>query len=35
MLIIRDHKGEPLAQLSFADGRFTGHNFNVALSLTR
>jgi len=34
-LIIRDHKGEPLAQLSFADGRFVGHNFNVALSLTR
>jgi Protease inhibitor Inh len=35
VLIIRDHKGEPLAQLSFADGRFEGHNFNVALSLTR
>jgi hypothetical protein len=34
-LIIRDHKGEPLAQLSFTDGRFEGHNFNVALSLTR
>jgi hypothetical protein len=24
LLIIRDHKGEPLAQLSFADGRFEG-----------
>jgi hypothetical protein len=35
VLIIRDHKGEPLAQLSFADGRFEGHNLNVALSLTR
>ena len=23
-LMIRDHKGEPLAQLSFANGRFTG-----------
>jgi Protease inhibitor Inh len=34
-LIIRDHKDEQLAQLSFASGRFVGHNFNVALSLTR
>lgn len=34
-LIIRDHKGEPLAQLSFANGHFVGHVSNVALSLTR
>jgi hypothetical protein len=25
MLIIRDHKGEALAELSFATGRFEGH----------
>jgi hypothetical protein len=25
MLIIRDHKGEVLADLSFATGRFEGH----------
>lgn len=25
MLIIRDHKGEALAEFSFADGRFQGH----------
>ena len=35
MLIIRDHKGEPLAQLSFTDGHFEGHEANIALSLTR
>ena len=23
-LIIRDHKGQPLAQVSFSDGRFVG-----------
>jgi hypothetical protein len=35
VLIIRNHKDEPLAQLSFTDGRFVGHEGNVALSLTR
>jgi hypothetical protein len=25
-LIIRDHKGESLAQLTFADGRFSGQS---------
>ncbi len=30
MLIIRDHKGEPLAELSFADGRFEGKATNGA-----
>ena len=35
-LFIRDHKGEPLAQLSFADGRFEGHQTGgVALLLSR
>jgi hypothetical protein len=34
-LIIRNHKDEPLAQLSFANGRFLGREGNVALSLTR
>jgi hypothetical protein len=35
-LIIRDHKGEPLAQLSFAGGRFQGHQTNgAAISLSR
>ncbi len=30
MLIIRDHQGEPLAELSFADGRFEGKATNGA-----
>jgi hypothetical protein len=35
-LIIRDHKGEPLAQLSFAGGRFEGQATNGgALTLSR
>ena len=35
-LIIRDHKGEPLAQLSFSDGRFAGQATDGgALSLSR
>ncbi len=35
-LFIRDHKGEPLAQLSFAGGRFEGHETGgTALSLSR
>ena len=35
-VIIRDHKGEPLAALSYADGRFEGHETNgTVLSLTR
>ena len=35
-LIIRDHKGEPLAQLSFSDGRFAGQAANGgALALSR
>ena len=35
-LIIRNHKGEPLAQLSFAGGRFEGREPNgAALSLSR
>ena len=33
LLIIRNHKDEPLAQLSFANGRFQGHEGNVALGL--
>jgi Protease inhibitor Inh len=34
-LIIRNHKGEPLAQLSFAGGRFEGREPNgAALSLS-
>jgi hypothetical protein len=36
MLIIRDHKGEPLAQLSFTGGHFEGQMTNGgALSLSR
>ncbi len=36
VLIIRDHKGEALAQLSFAGGRFEGHETGgAALSLSR
>ena len=35
-LIIRDHKGEPLAQLSFSGGRFEGQGTSGgALSLSR
>jgi hypothetical protein len=34
-LIIHDHKGETLVQLSFSDGHFEGHVANIALSLTR
>jgi hypothetical protein len=37
-LIIRDHKDEPLAQLSFSGGRFEGHEASAggaALTLTR
>lgn len=36
VLIIRDHKDQPLAQLTFAGGPFTGHETNGgALSLSR
>jgi hypothetical protein len=36
VLFVRNHKGEPLAQLSFADGRFEGHDTSgAAVSLTR
>lgn len=36
VLFVRNHKGEPLAQLSFADGRFEGHDTGgAAVSLTR
>ncbi len=35
-LIIRDHKGEVLAELAFAGGRFEGHQTGgAALSLSR
>jgi hypothetical protein len=35
-LIIRNHKGEPLAQLAFSGGRFEGREPNgAALSLSR
>jgi hypothetical protein len=35
-LIVRDHKGEPLAQLSFADGHFEGNQTSgPAVSLSR
>ncbi len=35
-LILRDHKGEPLGQLSFAAGRFEGRQTGgAAISLTR
>jgi protease inhibitor Inh len=30
MLIVRDHKGEPLAELAFANGRFEGKATNGA-----
>jgi hypothetical protein len=36
MLSMRDHKGEPLAELSFAGGRFEGHQTGGgAVSLSR
>ncbi|MBV1697127.1 MAG: AprI/Inh family metalloprotease inhibitor [Hyphomicrobiales bacterium] len=35
LLIIRNHKDEPLAQLSFAGDRFQGHEGNLALGLAR
>ena len=35
LLIIRNHKDEPLAQLSFAGGHFQGHDGNLALGLAR
>ena len=36
MLVIRDHKGETLAQLSFAEGRFAGQGKDGAsLTLSR
>jgi hypothetical protein len=36
MLIIRNHKGEVLVELSFADGRFAGQAANGgALALAR
>jgi hypothetical protein len=36
LLMIRDHKGEPLARLSFSSGRFEGHEPGGAvLSLSR
>ena len=36
LLIVRDHKDEPLARLSFLGGRFEGHEASgAALSLTR
>jgi len=34
-LIIRNHKGEALAELSFAGGHFEGHQGGGALSLAR
>jgi hypothetical protein len=35
-LIIRDHKGEVLVELSFADGRFQGQGTGgAAITLTR
>jgi Protease inhibitor Inh len=35
-LVVRDHKGEPLAELSFAGGRFEGHQTGGgAVSLAR
>ena len=35
-LIIRDHKGQPLAQVSFSDGRFAGQATNGGeISLSR
>ncbi len=35
VLIIRNHKDEPLAQLSFVNGHFQGHEGNIALGLAR
>jgi len=36
VLIVRNHKDEPLAQLSFSGGRFEGHDTGgVALKLSR
>ncbi len=36
MLIVRDHKGEPLVELGFANGRFEGKTANgAAVSLAR
>ncbi|HUZ31078.1 MAG TPA: AprI/Inh family metalloprotease inhibitor [Xanthobacteraceae bacterium] len=35
LLIVRNHKDEPLAQLSFAGGHFQGHEGNLALGLSR
>jgi len=36
VLIIRDHKGEPLAQLSFTGGHFEGRQTGgAAISLSR
>ncbi len=36
MLIVRDYKGEPLAELAFANGRFEGKATNgAAVTLTR
>jgi hypothetical protein len=36
MLIVRDHKGEVLAQLSFAEGHFEGQDKDGAsLTLSR
>jgi Protease inhibitor Inh len=34
MLIIRDHKGEVLVELAFADGRFTGQAVNGGSAIT-
>jgi Protease inhibitor Inh len=34
-LVIRNHKGEELVELSFADGHFEGQGSNGAVSLTR
>ena len=34
-LIIRDHKGEVLAELAFAGGRFEGQGSGAALSMSR
>jgi Protease inhibitor Inh len=34
-LIMRDHKGEPLAELSFANGHFEGQGTGGAITLAR
>jgi hypothetical protein len=35
-LVIRDHKGEPLAELAFANGRFEGQGKSIgAVTLAR